>query len=244
MESSRNLRSKGKGQARTLPPKYPVDGTIGGLIGKDAWLAALDEANDAYLANKNPTLKQRLKLEPPPSLPDDPGPEPPRPAPQFKRYEYSHRNPVTGQVNVQPILHYKIYSPENPQHFPNLPWVEKLYRSHADRIWAAEKWREREEEKIRREKWAKERGLLGGFWKEVGKEEVAKVELTEEDLSTDRLIERAAKQSPEVGKPVLRDSHRRREEREREIEEGNRRVRAEREAREREELEKRKGKSV
>lgn len=211
----------------------------GAKLVQDAWLAALDEANEAYLANKNPTLKQRLKLEPPPSLPEDPGPEPPRPAPQFKRYEYSHRNPVTGIINVQPILHYKIYSPENPQHFPNLPWVEKLYRSHAERIWQAEKWREKEEEKMKREKWAKQRGLMGQFWGSVGKEELGKVELDDEELTTDRLIERAARQVPGLEKPVLKDPHRRREARQREIEENNRRIRMERE---REEEEKRRGK--
>src|SRR5277367_3497678 len=138
-------------------------------------------------------LAQRLKLEPPPPPPEDPGPEPSRPAPQFKRYEYSHRNPVTGVVNVQPIIHYKINSPENPQHFPNLPWVEQLYRSHAERIWAAEKWRETEEERIRQEKLARERGVLGKFWKAVGKD-VKEVELDEEDVSTDALIRRASVQ--------------------------------------------------
>jgi hypothetical protein len=175
-----------------------------------------------------------LKLEPPPPLPEDPGPEPSRPAPQFKRYEYSHRNPVTGIVNVQPIIHYKIYNPENPSHFPNLPWVEQLYRNHAERIWAAEKWREKEEEKIRQEKLARKQGIIGKFWNAAGKE----VELDEEDVSTDALIKRAAVQKPTVEKPVLRDSHRRREERKREVEENVRKTRMERERREREEYEK------
>ena len=178
-----------------------------------------------------------MKLEPPPSLPEDPGPEPSRPAPQFKRYEYSHRNPVTGIVNVQPIIHYKIYSPENPSHFPNLPWVEQLYRNHAERIWAAEKWREKEEEAIRKEKLAREQGIIGKFWKAVGKD-VNEVELDEDDLSTDALIRRAARQKPTAEKPVLKDSHRRRVERAREIEENIRRTRFEREQREREEYEK------
>jgi hypothetical protein len=182
-------------------------------------------------------LKQRLKLEPPPALPEDPGPEPSRPAPQFKRYEYSHRNPVTGIVNVQPIIHYKIYSPENPQHFPNLPWVETLYRNHAERIWAAEKWREKEEEEIRREKLAEEQGLMGKFWNAVGIENAKQIELDENDLSTAALIRRASVQKPEVEKPVLRDSHRRRAERAREIEEETRKKRQEREQREKEEYE-------
>ena len=86
---------------------------------------------------------------------------------------------------------------------------------------------------MKREKWAKQRGLVGSFWGTagVGKEELAKVELDEEDLTTDRLIERAARQHPGQEKPVLRDSHRRREERRREIEENNQRIKAEREAR-------------
>jgi hypothetical protein len=117
-----------------------------------------------------------------------------------------------------------------------LPWVEKLYRSHAERIWAAEKWREREEEVIRREKWRQQRGLVGQFWMMAGaKEDVAGVELGEEDLSTDHLIARAAKQAPAQEKPILRDSHRRREERQKEVEDNNRRIKMEREAREREE---------
>ena len=177
-----------------------------------------------------------MKLDPPPSLPEDPGPEPSRPAPQFKRYEYSHRNPVTGIVNVQPIIHYKIYSPENPSHFPNLPWVEQLYRNHAERIWAADKWREKEEEAIRNEKLAREQGIIGKFWNAVGKD-VEEVELDEEDLSTDALIQRASKQKPSMEKPVLKDSHRRRVERAREIEENIRRTRLERARREREEYE-------
>ena len=178
-----------------------------------------------------------MKLEPPPSLPEDPGPEPSRPAPQFKRYEYSHRNPVTGIVNVQPIIHYKFYNPENPSHFPNLPWVEQLYRTHAERIWAAEKWREREEEKIREEKLARKQGLLGKFWNAVGKDGKVEVELDEEDVSTDALIRRAAVQTPPAEKPVLKDSHRRREERQKEIEENLRRTKQEREQREREQYE-------
>jgi len=194
----------------------------------------LDAANEAHLAHQKPTLAQRLKLEPPPPPPEDPGPEPPRPAPQFKRYEYSHRNPVTGVVNVQPIIHYKINSPENPQHFPNLPWVEQLYRSHAERIWAAERWREKEEEKIRKEKLAREQGALGKFWNSVVGEGEKKVELNDGDLSTEALLRRAAMQKPDEEKPVLRDSHRRREERLREIEENARKTRLEREQRERE----------
>jgi len=189
------------------------------MLMKDAWLAALDAANEAHLAQQRPTLKQRLKLEPPPTPPEDPGPEPPRPAPQFKRYEYSHRNPVTGVVNVQPILHYKITSPENPQHFPNLPWVEKMYKAHAERIWAAEQWREKEEERIRQEKLAKQRGIVGKFWTAVGKQEEEKVELTEEDLSTDALIERASRQKPELQKPALKDAHRLRESKEKDLKE-------------------------
>ena len=192
------------------------------------------------MANQTPSLKQRLKLEPSPSLPEDPGPEPSRPAPQFKRYEYSHRNPVTGIVNVQPIIHYKINSPENPIHFPNLPWVEQLYRSHAERIWAAEKWREREEESMRKEKLAKERGFIHRFWKAVDKASEDEVELDKQDLSTDALIRRAAVQKPTSNKPVLKDSHRRREERAREIEESIRRARLEKEQRERELYAKRK----
>jgi hypothetical protein len=207
---------------------------------QDAWLAALDAANDAHLANMKPSLKQRLKLEPPPPPPEDPGPEPPRPAPQFKRYEYSHRNPVTGIVNVQPIIHYKINSPENPQHFPNLPWVEQLYRRHAERIWAAEKWRENEEEEIRKEKLAKERGLVGKFWNAVSKEEARQIELDESDVSTEALIRRAARQKPYMEKPMLTDSHRRREERAREVAEETRRTKLERERREKEEDRKRK----
>jgi len=86
---------------------------------------------------------------------------------------------------------------------------------------------------MKREKWARQRGLVGGLWGTagVGKEELAKVELDEEDLTTDRLIERAARQRPGQEKPVLWDSHRRREERRREIEENNRRIKREREAR-------------
>lgn len=181
-----------------------------------------------------------MKLEPPPSLPEDPGPEPQRPAPQFKRYEYSHRNPVTGIINVQPIIHYKVYSPENPSHFPNLPWVEQLYRSHAERIWAAEKWREKEEEKIRKEKLAKKQGIWGKFWNMAGGSGagVEEVELDEEDVSTDNLIKRAAAQKLHVEKPLLKDSHRRREERQREIQEEVRRRKEERERREKEEYEK------
>lgn len=90
-----------------------------------------------------------------------------------------------------------------------------MYRSHADRIWAAEKWREQEEEKIRQEKLARQQGIIGKFWNAVSKDEEPKVELTDEDLSTEALIERAARQKPEVEKPVLKDAHRRRLERER-----------------------------
>jgi hypothetical protein len=195
----------------------------------------LDAANETHLAGKRPSLKQRLNLEPPPPPPEDPGPEPPRPAPQFKRYEYSHRNPVTGIVNVQPIIHYKINSPENPQHFPNLPWVEQLYRRHAERIWAAEKWRETEEEQIRKEKLARQKGLVGKFWSAVTKEEARQIQLDEEDVSTEALIRRAARQKPQIEKPVLNDAHRRREKRARELEEETRRLRLEREMREKEE---------
>jgi len=180
-------------------------------------------------------LKQRLNLEPPPSEPEDPGPEPPRPAPQFKRYEYSHRNPVTGIVNVQPVIHYKIYSPENPQHFPNLPWVEQLYRNHAERIWAAERWREREEERIKQEKINRERGIVGKFWSAVVKEEPKPIELDEEDVSTEALLRRAAVQKPELEKPVLKDSHRRREDREKEVQDNIAMTTAERERRGKEE---------
>jgi hypothetical protein len=203
----------------------------------------LDEANEAHLAHQKPSLKQRLNLEPPPPTPEDPGPEPPRPAPQFKRYEYSHRNPVTGVVNVQPIIHYKINSPENPQHFPNLPWVEQLYRNHAERIWAAEKWREREEEKIRQEKLVRERGVVGKFWSAVVKEEPKPVELDEQDVSTEALLRRAAVQTPEIEKPVLKDSHRRREERLKEVQENILMTKMERERRERE-AEERKAKEL
>jgi hypothetical protein len=180
-------------------------------------------------------LKQRLNLEPPPSPPEDPGPEPPRPAPQFKRYEYSHRNPVTGVVNVQPVIHYKINSPENPQHFPNLPWVEQLYRNHAERIWAAERWREREEERIKQEKFDSERGVVGKFWSAVVNEEPKPVELDEQDVSTEALLRRAAAQKPEIEKPVLKDTHRRREDREKEVQNSITMTKAERERREREE---------
>jgi hypothetical protein len=145
---------------------------------------------------------------------------------------------VTGVVNVQPIIHYKINSPENPQHFPNLPWVEQLYRNHAERIWAAEKWREKEEEAIRQEKLAREQGLVGKFWSAVSKEEARQVELDDEDVSTEALLRRAAMQRPDIEKPVLKDSHRRREERAREVEENIRRTKQERERREREELQK------
>ena len=168
-------------------------------------------------------------MEPPPPPPEDPGPEPQRPAPQFKRYPYSHRNPVTGITNVQPILHYKIYSPENPQHFPNLPWVEKLYRAHAERIWLAERWREKEEKKIKKEKLAIEKGVLGKFWVAGDDEELDKVELSDEDVSTEALIRRASTQKPHLEKPVLKDVHRRRDERARELEENIRRTKEERE---------------
>ena len=66
------------------------------------------------------------------------------------------------------------------------------------------------------------------------------MELDKEDLSTEALIRRAAMQKPEKEKPVLMDSHRRREERLREIEENSRRTRLEREQREREEDERKK----
>lgn len=174
-------------------------------------------------------------MEPPPPPPEDPGPEPQRPAPQFKRYEYSHRNPVTGITNVQPIIHYKIYSPENPQHFPNLPWVEELYRKHAERIWAAEKWRDKEVEAIRTEKLAQQQGIIGKFWNAANEEDLKQVELDENDLSTDALIRRASTQKPEAEKPVLKDSHRRREERERELRDKIRSTREERERQEKEE---------
>lgn len=186
------------------------------------------------MAQQRPTLKQRLKMEPPPPPPEDPGPEPIRPAPQFKRYEYSHRNPVTGITNVQPIIHYKIYSPENPQHFPNVPWVQQLYRAHAERIWAAEKWRENEETKIRQEKLSKQRGLVGKFWKQDGKQEADRVELDEEDVSTEALIRRASIQKPQNERPVLTDPHRRREVEAREREENIRRTKQEREKLQRE----------
>ena len=92
-----------------------------------------------------------------------------------------------------------------------------MYRSHAERIWAAEKWRQQEEEKIRQEKLAKQKGILGKFLNAAGKENEEQVELTEEDLSTEALIERAARQKPPIEKPVLKDSHRLREAREREL---------------------------
>jgi hypothetical protein len=170
----------------------------------------LDAANEAHLATqKELTLAQRLKLEPPPPVPEDPGPEPELPAPQFKRYEYSHRNPVTGVTNVQPILHYKFPGPENPTYFPTVPWIEQKYKEHADRIWAADKWRKEEEEKIKKEKLAKERGVVGNFWSAVGQEQVKRVELDESDVSTEALLRRAAVQKPPTEKPVLRDTHRR-----------------------------------
>jgi hypothetical protein len=174
-------------------------------------LAALDAANEAHLAHQNPTLRQRLRIDPPPPLPEDPGPEPERPAPQFKRYEYSHRNPVTGITNVQPVLHYKYYAPENPQRFPDLPWVKKLYRAHAERIWAADKWREKEEDVIRSEKLSKDRGIAGKLLSPPSAAELQKVELTEEDVSPDALIRRASLHPVKVERPVLKDSHRRRQ---------------------------------
>jgi hypothetical protein len=176
-----------------------------------------------------PTLKQRLNLEPPPELPEDPGPEPRRPAPQFKRYEYSHRNPVTGITNVQPIIHYKLVNPENPSHFPNLPWVEKLYRSHAERIWAAERWRAKEEQLIKEEKLAKEKGVVGRLLSGIDQEEVDNVELTEEDISTEALIRRASVQKHHLDKPILKDAHRRREERAKELEENIQQTKRQRE---------------
>ena len=157
-------------------------------------------------------MRQRLQIDPPPSLPEDPGPEPERPAPQFKRDEYSHRNPVTGITNVQPILHYKYYAPENPQQFPDLPWVKKLYKAHAERIWAADKWREKEEEAIRREKFVKQRGIVSKLMSPPTPEDLQKVQLTEEDVSPDALIQRAASQPAKLERPVLKDSHRRRNE--------------------------------
>lgn len=170
----------------------------------------MDAANEAHLANqKELTLAQRLKLQPPPPVPEDPGPEPELPAPQFKRYEYSLRNPVTGVVNVQPILHYKFPGPENATFFPTVPWIQQKYKEHADRIWAADKWRKQEEEKIKKEKLAKERSVVGQFWGAVGEEQVKRVELDESEVSTEALLRRAAMQKPSVEKPVLSDPHRR-----------------------------------
>jgi hypothetical protein len=117
--------------------------------------------------------------------------------------------------------------------------VEQLYRRHAERIWAAEKWRDREEEEIRKEKLAREQGLVGKFWNAVAKEEARQVELDENDVSTEALIRRAARQKPEMQKPKLIDSHRRREERARELAEELRRTKLERERREKEEDRKR-----
>jgi hypothetical protein len=85
-----------------------------------------------------------------------------------------------------------------------------MYRNHAERLWAAEKWREEEAEKIKQEKLAKQQGIVGRFWKGVLKSK-ENVELAEEDLSTEVLLERAARQKPTVEKPVLRDSHRKKD---------------------------------
>jgi len=114
-----------------------------------------------------------------------------------------------------------------------------MYRRHAERIWAAEKWREKEEEEIRKEKLAREHGLLGKFWNAVTTEEAKQIELDEGDVSTEALIRRAARQKPEMEKPSLMDAHRRREERKRELEEDIRRTKMERERREAEEDRKR-----
>ena len=110
-----------------------------------------------------------------------------------------------------------------------------MYRSHAQRIWDAEKWREREEEAIKREKLARKQGITGALWNAVSKQDPKEVELDEDDVSTEALIRRAARQKPPAEKPVLSDSHRRRGEREQEEIDESRRMKAERERREKEE---------